>query len=205
MTPSPRSELLPAAIALAIGVPLVFAFARAVQDGEAHRREAPVRALLGDGTFEALARGEKTEQHYFGDTLAAPDFSLPDRHGRPWRLGEQRGKVVVMNFWTITCAPCLEEMPSLIELSRRTARRDDIEVVTVTIDESWEQIAPVIPAEAPLTVLFDPEKSVIQKKFGTRLFPETWIIDAQGVVRLRVDGPRDWAGTLAWDVIEQFL
>jgi len=192
-------------VALAIGIPLVFGFARAVRDGETHRREAPVRAMVGDGVFEALARGEKTEQHYVGDSLSAPDFTLPDKDGKPWKLADQRGKVVVMNFWTITCQPCLEEMPSLIELARRAGERDDLEVVAVTTDESWKQIAPVFPANAPLKVLFDPEKKIVEKKYGTRLFPETWVIDRRGVVRLRVDGPRDWAGVLAWDVIEHFL
>lgn len=205
MTDSPRSEFVPAAIALAIGIPLVFTFTRAMHDGEVHRKEAPLRAMIGHTTFEQLARGEKTEQHYYGSSLSAPDFDLKDRHGKSWRLSDRRGKIVVMNFWTVTCKPCIEEMPSLIRLAQRTAGRNDVELVTVTTDKTWEEVAPVIPDKAPLTVLFDPDKSVVQSKYGSKLFPETWIIDGRGVVRLRVDGPRDWAGVLAWDAISSFL
>ena len=205
MTSSTRSELLPAVIALVLGAPLVFTFTRAMQDGELHRRQAPLRAMIGNTVFDQLARGEKTEQHYYGSSLSAPDFQLKDRHGKPWRLAARRGKVVVMNFWTVTCQPCLEEMPSLIQLAQRTARHGDVELVAVTTDQSWEDVAPFVPANAPLTVLFDPDKSVVQGKYGTKLFPETWIVDPRGVVRLRVDGPRDWAGVLAWDVITSFL
>lgn len=201
----PRSEILPAVIAGVIGAPLLFAFASAMADGETRRREAPLRAMIGDAVFEQLARGEKTEQHYLGSELWAPDFTLRDGHGRPWRLKDRRGKLVVMNFWTITCQPCLEEMPSLIELARRTRGRDDVELVSVTTDRDAAGVAAVIPPNAPLTVLFDPDKRVVRDKYGTRLYPETWLVDARGVIRLRVDGPREWGGALAWDVIEGFL
>lgn len=200
-----RSEVVPAAVALIIGVPLVFSFAMAIRDGETRRREAPIRALIGDATFEDLMRGERTEQHYLGNALRAPDFTLRDAKGQAWRLSDRRGKVVVMNFWTMTCQPCLEEMPSLIELAKRTHGRKDVEVVTVTTDEDARSVAMVIPPGTPLTVLFDPEKKVVREKFGTRLFPETWVVDGRGVIRLRVDGPREWSGALAWDVIQAFL
>jgi peroxiredoxin len=200
-----RFEIVPLAVTLALGTPLVVAFAGAIVDGETRRREAPLRAMLGDRAFEELARGETTEQHYLGNRLSAPDFTLRDRHGRPWRLADRRGKLVVMNFWTVTCQPCLEEMPSLIELARRTRGRDDLEVVSVTTDRTPAEIAAVIPPNAPLTVLFDPDKKIVRDKYGTRLYPETWLVDARGVIRLRVDGPREWSGALAWDVIEGFL
>jgi hypothetical protein len=54
-------------------------------------------------------------------------------------------------------------------------------------------------------VLFDPEKRVIRDEFGSKLFPETWVIDRRGVVRLRIDGKRDWASGLAVEAIESFL
>jgi peroxiredoxin len=204
--PRPRSEIVPAVVALAIGVPLVAAFALAVHDGETRRREAPLRAILGDAAFDELARGEKSEQHYLGNELSAPDFTLRDAKGRAWRLRDQRGKkLVVMNFWTITCQPCIEEMPSYLELARRVAGRDDIAVVSITTDKDPSDVRAVVPPNGPLTVLFDPDKKIVRDKYGTRLFPETWLVDARGVIRLRVDGPRDWSSALAWDVIESFL
>jgi peroxiredoxin len=137
--------------------------------------------------------------------LSAPDFTLRDAQGRPWRLSDRRGKVVVMNFWTLTCQPCIEEMPSLLELARRTRGRTDVEVVSISTDEDPASVTTVIPPNAPLTVLFDPDKKIVRDKFGTRLYPETWIVDARGVIRLRVDGPREWNTAIAWDAIATFL
>jgi peroxiredoxin len=190
---------------LALGTPLVFAFARAMADGEQRRRQGPIRALIGDETYERLSRGEKTEENYLGDGLYAPDFTLQDQNGKPWRLREHRGKIVVMNFWTVTCQPCMEEMPSLVTLADIVAKRDDIELVSITADKDWQTVAPVFPPRSKLRVLFDPERKIINGKFGTRLFPETWVIDASGVIRLRVDGGRDWSSALTLEAIERFL
>jgi len=198
-------ELWAALLVLVLGAPFVFMFARAMADSEVRRREGPLRAMLGDQAFQALSRGEKTQLHYLGDGLLAPDFTLPDKDGKPWRLRDHRGKVVVMNFWTITCQPCVEEMPSLVNLADIAKQRKDIEVVAITSDKSWASVAPIFPPKSKLKVLFDPEKSVIREKFGSKLFPETWVIGPDGVVRMRVDGPRDWGAALSLAAIERFL
>lgn len=213
MTPSdnspesgrPAREFWAALVALCLGMPFVFVFARAMADSEVRRREGPLRAMIGDQAFEALARGEKTELHYLGDGLRAPDFTLKDKNDKPWRLSEQRGKTVVMNFWTITCQPCVEEMPSLITLAEIAKSRKDIEVVAVTTDKDWSAVAPIFPPRSNLKVLFDPDKKVIRDKFGSKLFPETWVIGPDGVVRMRVDGPRDWGSALSIGAIERFM
>ena len=183
--PRNRSEWIAGAIVLALGAPLVFSYAHALADGETRRKETPLRALLGHANYERLARGEKTEEHYLGNSLLAPDFTLPDQHGKPWRLRDQRGKVVV--------------------LSEILEHRDDIEVVALSTDKNWNEVRSLFPPGNRLRVLFDPERKVVRDKFGTRLFPETWVIDRRGVVRLRVDGRRDWSNPLTIDAIKSVL
>jgi hypothetical protein len=56
--------------------------------------------------------------------------------------------------------------------------------------------------DSKLRVLLDPNKAVVRDKFGTRLYPETWVIDPKGVIRVRVDGGRDWAAPIALEMIE---
>jgi len=203
--PSGGREFWAALVVLLIGMPLLFVFANAMQEAEHLRKEAPLRHMLGSEVFESLRRGEKTELHYLGDGLLAPDFTLPDRNGKPWRLKDQRGKTVVMNVWSITCQPCVEEMPSLVTLSTIARKRKDFEVVAVSTDKDWDAVAPIFPPNTGLKVLFDPQRKVVKDKFGSKLYPETWVIDPQGVVRMRVDGPRDWGSALSLEAIERFM
>jgi peroxiredoxin len=198
-------EFWAALVVLIIGLPMLFVFANAMKEAEHLRREAPLRAILGSDSFDALTRGEKTELNYLGDGLLAPDFTLPDKSGKPFRLKDHRGKVVVMNFWSVTCQPCVEEMPSLVTLSTIANKRKDIEVVTVSTDKDWAAVAPIFPPNTHLRVLFDPTREVVKGKFGTKLYPETWVIDPEGVVRMRIDGPRDWSSALSLQAIERFL
>jgi peroxiredoxin len=200
-----QRELWAALIVLFLGAPFVFVFARAMADAEVVRREGPLRAMLGNETFESLSRGQKTELHYLGDGLLAPDFTLQDQDGKPWRLRDHRGKLIVMNFWTVTCQPCVQEMPSLITLSQIAKGRADIEVVTVSTDHDWNAVAAIFPPNSRIKVLFDPERKVVRDKYGTRLFPETWIIDAGGVIRMRIDSPREWSAALTINALERFL
>lgn len=198
-------EYLPALITLAIALPATYAFAAAISQGEVRRKQAPARAMIGDQVFEALARGEATEQNYMGDNRTAPDFTLTDRYGKPWKLSDHRGKVVVMNFWSITCQPCVEEMPSFEQLELMLRANQDVEVITVSTDASWTQVAPIFGPDARLNVLFDPDKSIVRGKYGTRLYPETWLIDRDGVIRFRIDGARNWGSALAVELIESLL
>jgi peroxiredoxin len=143
--------------------------------------------------------------HYLGNDRLVPDFELQDQDGNTFRMADARGRVVVLNFWTVTCGPCIEEMPSLVELSRIVADRDDVELVTISTDRTWDDVRTVIPEGTPLRVLLDPDRSVVRGRFGTRMYPETWIVDRRGVIRLRIDGARPWSSAIAVDAIESFL
>lgn len=149
----------------------------------------------------------KMSPAYAGSDRIAPDFELPDMDGKPVRLSQFRGKVVFLNFWTKTCNPCMEEMPSLAELARIGQNRKDFVVLTVSTDDGPEAVRDtlkvILQGETPFPVLFDPDSKVVLEKYGTRLFPETWIIDPNGVIRARFDGARDWSKALAVEVGEQ--
>jgi peroxiredoxin len=147
----------------------------------------------------------KLQPTYAGSNRRAPDFELPDMSGRPVRLSSFRGKSVVLNFWTKTCNPCLEEMPSVAELARIAQARSDFVVLTVTTDEGPDSVRDTLKVtlngDPPFPILFDPEMEVVNGRYGTRLFPETWIIDRDGVIRARFDGAKDWSTPLAVEVV----
>ncbi len=200
-----RRELIATVIVAVIALPLVFVFTGAVVDARARAREAPFRAVLGNARFEELMSGQGGVPHYLGASLLAPDFTLPTQDGGQWSLSAQRGKVIVLNFWTVTCRPCIQEMPTLELLAEITESWDDVEVVAVSTDQSWDQVETIIPAKSKITSLLDSDRAVVTDKFGTRLFPETWIIDTDGVVRFRFDGALDWSDPVALDLIRAYM
>src|SRR5262245_31755517 len=77
---------------------------------------------------------------YAGRDQLAPDFELPDMTGKPVRLSSFRGKTVFLNFWTKTCGPCLEEMPSIAELARVARTEKNMVVLTVSTDEGPDDV-----------------------------------------------------------------
>lgn len=199
-----RRELMAAFIVGVIAFPLILIFGGAVADARVRATEAPFRAVLGNTRFEALMDGEGGIPHYLGASLSAPDFTLPRQSGGTWSLADQRGKVVVMNFWTVTCRPCIQEMPTIELLAEITKNWGDVEVVAVSTDRNWAEVEAIIPPGSDIVSLLDADRSVVTDEFGTKLFPETWIIDKNGLVRLRFDGAFDWASPVALDLIRAY-
>ena len=191
-------------VVVLIALPMVFLFAGAVADARQRTLEAPFRAVLGNGRFEELMEGKGGFPHYLGSRLSAPDFTLPQRSGEPWTLSEHRGKVIVMNFWTVTCKPCIQEMPTIETLAQIAEGWDDVEVVAVSTDQSWAEVDAVVERDSRITHLLDPEAEVVMGRFGTRLYPETWIIDTNGEVRFRYDGALDWSNPVSLDLIRAY-
>jgi len=176
-------------------------------------------AAVAVHTFVSMARNSETRRAcvpvcamrpaYAGRNRTAPDFALPDAEGKQVHLSQFRGKTVILNLWTTTCQPCLEEMPSLAEFAKVVAKRDDVVVLTISTDLTKDVSISALQTllrepKPPFLVLFDPESTVVHDKFGTDLFPETWVIDPKGVIRARFDGARDWSNALVFDLIESF-
>lgn len=175
-------------IVAAIGV---HQFVRMTINGEQRRVCSPLCAI---------------RPNYAAQDRLAPDFELPSLDGTPVRLADYRGKVVVLNFWTKTCAPCLEELPSLAELGKSLAQHPRVTLLTITTDDTAADarttLRSVLGEDVSLPVLIDRDAKVVTDRFGTRLYPETWFIDPDGVIRARVDGPRDWSEPIVLDFLE---
>ncbi len=72
---------------------------------------------------------------------SAPEFSLPRVGGGTLSLAELRGKVVVLDFWSVHCPPCLDELPQLASLWRRMEARGVVVVGVCAGGESKDDVA----------------------------------------------------------------
>jgi cytochrome c biogenesis protein CcmG/thiol:disulfide interchange protein DsbE len=121
----------------------------------------------------------------------AEDFSL-NIAGKPTRLSDLRGKVVVLNFWASWCPPCVEETPALNHLEKYIASRNAL-VLGVSIDDDHSAYEKFLQDQrVGFTTFSDPAMKKIENDYGTTMIPETYIIDRHGKIARKVIGPQQW-------------
>mgnify|MGYP000064713730 CR=1 FL=1 len=120
----------------------------------------------------------------------APDFTLRSTAGPNLRLHEQRGQVVLVNFWATWCGPCRQEMPHLNRLYDRY-RGAGFVLLGINIDDD-PRAAASLAAKLGLNfpVLLDSDKKV-SRVYDMSAMPATLLIDRDGRVRHIHRGYRD--------------
>ncbi len=136
---------------------------------------------------------------------SAPEFRLPAPDGKLVGLSDYRGKVVMVHFWATWCPPCVEEIPALERLYRMFKGKD-FEILAVNIDEGSVGVVTSFLQKNGVSfpVLLDPQRAV-PTLYGTFKFPESYIVDRQGVVRDKIIGPLDWAAPENVAALERML
>jgi thiol-disulfide isomerase/thioredoxin len=120
----------------------------------------------------------------------APDFTLPSLDGPNLRLQEQRGRVVMINFWATWCGPCRVEMPHLARLFEKY-RGSGFTVLAVNIDEDPHKAASLAKQLGMrFPVLLDTEKKV-SRLYDLSTMPSSVLVDRDGRVRYITRGYRD--------------
>ena len=113
---------------------------------------------------------------------AAPDFTLRTMSGPNMRLAEQRGRVVMVNFWATWCGPCRQEMPQLDRLYQKY-KSSGFVLLGVNVDDDTRKAADVASKlGVSFPVLLDTDKAV-SKLYDLSTMPSTVLIDRDGKVR----------------------
>jgi peroxiredoxin len=128
----------------------------------------------------------------------APDFTVNDG-ARNVSLHDYRGKVVVLNFWATWCPPCVEEMPSLVQLQNRL--KDQVTVLAVSVDMDADGYEKFVKSHNINLVTVRDADQKSNTLYGTFKFPETYVIDRDGKIRRKFVGAVDWNAP----EIEQYL
>lgn len=165
-------------VGLALTAALGLATPAGADDGPSLTRDGP----------EVQPQGELKP----GDTI--PPFTLPLLGGGQLTWPDDlQGKTLVVNFWATWCDPCVEEVPSLERL-RRQLKGTDVAVVTVNIDDPGDMGAVrdlLDKSHAQFVTALDPGGK-FALSWGTAKLPETYIVDASGVVREKIIGAQLW-------------
>ncbi len=127
-----------------------------------------------------------------GQREAMADFTMPTLAGKPWRLSEHRGHVVLLNFWATWCPPCQEEMPGLVHLAAVNAARGlDIAGISMDNTEITKVRGFVSRYAIPYPTLLPAPLSPLT--YTVQAYPTTYLIDRQGRVAGTYEGALDEA------------
>jgi thiol-disulfide isomerase/thioredoxin len=106
------------------------------------------------------------------------NFALPDLEGKLWKLEEQRGKIVLVNYWATWCAPCRQETPDLVRLAQ-SYRAKGLEIVGISLDDDVSLIRPFVAEfNIPYPILLPLDLSNLPE--NVRAIPTTILYDQQG-------------------------
>ncbi len=135
----------------------------------------------------------------------APDYAFAGPDGKPMKVADLKGKVVVLNVWATWCAPCKIEMPTLAKLQAAYAGQD-VEVVAVSIDspEAATKAALFIAQNTPLKFYHDAGMKLpfVVNAPGA---PTTIIYGRDGLEKARIAGEADWASPEARALVDAAL
>jgi len=118
----------------------------------------------------------------------APDFTVNDRDGKPVKLSDYRGKVVVLDFWATWCGPCQASLPHTNEVAK-AFKDKGVVVLAVNVWDTKAEFDKWLPQHAQfsdITFLIDPTKEQ-GKDVATTLYnvtgiPTQYVIDKDGKI-----------------------
>ncbi len=125
------------------------------------------------------------------DAEPAPDVELKTIDGKPLKVSDLRGQVVLLNFWATWCVPCRSEIPSLSAMQRDLGGRG-FKVLGVTTEDSAELVREYQKEiKQDYTVAIG--DASVANKYAVGVLPTTFILDRQGRVRHKIIGEKSRA------------
>ncbi len=121
----------------------------------------------------------------------APDFTLTDLEGKPFRFSSTRGKVVILDFWATWCPPCRKEIPHFEALHRRYGA-EGLVVIGGALDKGGAAVVKAFVEENGVTYsIVIGDQRTTNAYGGIRGIPTTFIIDREGRIAEKAVGYRD--------------
>ena len=139
----------------------------------------PIRS---DGRFKALVDQAVAN---IGIGKQAKDFTVCLLDGADVSLSDYRGSVLLLDFWSIQCPPCVEEIPTLRALYTEL-HSDGFEILGICMDEDVDQVRGFASENGmtwPMACSGMGWKDAVVALYAVQAQPSMWLIDREGVLR----------------------
>lgn len=134
-------------------------------------------ASLQDEAYHKIYK--EVEKAWIAETKPVPDITLTDINGKPVKLSDYIGKVVVIDFWSTVCKPCVAAFPAF-ERAVNCYKNEAFQLFVINEGETPEIVKPYIAKRGyKLDILFDNDEAMF-KALGALGTPQKFIIDAKG-------------------------
>jgi cytochrome c biogenesis protein CcmG, thiol:disulfide interchange protein DsbE len=124
-----------------------------------------------------------------------PEMATPvqarDLAGNAVSSANWSGKVVILNFWATWCPPCVEETPSLNSLQAQIAAQGGV-VLGISLDDDASLYEQFLKDNHVAFPTYRDTTKKIAVDYGTRMYPETYLIDRQGKIARKIIGGQAW-------------
>jgi peroxiredoxin len=114
-----------------------------------------------------------------------PSFTATDLDGESVDSTAYKGKILLIDFWSISCSGCLEEMPHLVDIYNRYSSQG-LEAVGINTDRSDKKVKRFmkkLPYEMTFRNLID-ARAKIMRQLKVQMLPTTLLVDRTGIIRL---------------------
>ena len=119
----------------------------------------------------------------------APSVASTTIDGEPFALERRKGSWVVLNFFNSTCVPCINEHDLLVEFAaNELANANAAELYTIINDDSSDAVRDFFVKNGGDWQKIKDDNGAIAVAFGVAKVPETWVMDPDGYVRVRILG-----------------
>lgn len=134
-----------------------------------------------------------------------PNVVFPRWSGGVLNSQDLRGQVVILNFWATWCGPCVEEIPSLIRLSKEL--KSGIRIIALSNDDSRDEVVAFLKSfpeigDSGIEIVFDKAiRDDLVKTFKVGRLPESFVFNGEGKMIRKVLGGIDWASPEALEYL----
>jgi thiol-disulfide isomerase/thioredoxin len=175
-----------------------------------YKNKKGLEEMLAQARTRAAVQQQKADSADAASVVGrpAPDFTLSALDGTIYKLSEQRGRVIVLDFWATWCQPCKMSLPLVDKANLSlTDRQVVFYAVNLEGDDKKEQVSYFWKQKGySFTVLLGGMMgNGIDKVYQVTGIPTTYVIDKEGIIRFRHIGYRENLDQMLKDEVESLL